>query len=252
MKQNQPLNPYFNITAIRITDMFFGRVDLLRRFYGAIANRQSVAVVGSRHIGKSSLLLCASLSEIQERFDFDLSHHIFVYLDMRENLHKTCEDIFRAVSKGIISRCPNSINVQLQSNENGEDAFQNLLEQIMGKDFFPVLLLDAFDNITLNKQIDPEFFAFLRSQGGSGKISYVTASVAPLPEVCHHGIADSPFFNIFYNYLLGPLTLNEAQELITIPSERANLPFTEEERNWILHLAGRDPFFIQRVCYTLF
>lgn len=249
---NQPPNPYINLTAIRNPDMFFGRVDPLRRFYGAISNRQSVAVFGSRHIGKSSFLLCASLPEIQESFDFDLSHHIFVYIDLREYLHKTSEDFFRAVSKGILKQCPDSLQVQLQSEENGEDAFQNLLEQIVEEDFFPVLLLDAFDNITLNEHFDPEFFAFLRSQASGGKISYVTASVAPLPEVCHHGVADSPFFNIFDNYRLGPFTLEEAQDLVTIPSEKADLPFTEEECHWILHMAGRHPFFIQRVCYALF
>ncbi len=250
--QNRPLNPYFNLIAIRSSDMFFGRADLLRRLYTAVTNRQSVAVVGSRHIGKSSFLLCASLTEIQERFDFDLSRHIFVYIDLREYLHKTSADFFHAVSRGIISRCPGSLNVQLQPNENGEDTFQSLLEQIQEQEFFPVLLLDAFDNVTLNKHFDPEFFAFLRSQGSLGKISYVTATVAPLAQVCHQDIVDSPFFNIFYNYALGPFTLNESQELITIPSEKACLPFTEEEKSWILQMAGRHPFFIQRVCYALF
>ena len=249
--QNRLLNPYFNLTAIRTPDMFFGRADLLRRFYSAIANRQSVSIVGSRHIGKSSFLLCASLPDIQERFDFDLSRHIFAYIDLREYLHKTSADFFRAVCKGILKHCPDSLHIQLQEDENVEDMFHALLEQIVSQDFFPVLLLDAFDNVARNMHFNPEFFAFLRSQGSGGKISYVTASVAPLAEVCHRGIADSPFFNIFYHCPLGPLTLEEARELITVPSERVDLPFTEEERHWILQMAGRHPFFIQRVCYAL-
>jgi hypothetical protein len=245
-------NPYFNLTAIRRLDMFFGRTHLLRRFYAAIANRQSVSLVGPRHIGKSSFLLCASQPEMQAHFEFDLSHHIFVYLDLREYLHKTCEDFFHVVSKGLIARCPDSIDVRLQLGGNSEDEFGLLLEQIVDQQFFPVLLLDAFDNITLNNHFDPEFFAFLRAQATIGKISYVTATIAPLAEVRHRGIADSPFFNIFYNYPLGPLALQEARALVTIPAEESGLPFSDDEIAWILEMAGRHPFFSQRICYCLF
>jgi hypothetical protein len=245
-------NPYFNLTAIRSLEMFFGRSHLLRRFYAAIANRQSVSLVGPRHIGKSSFLLCASLPEMRERFEFDLSHHIFVYFDLREYLHKTCEDFFDAVSNGLIARCPDSVDVRLPPGSNGEDKFSLLLEQIVDQQFFPVLLLDAFDNITLNNHFDPEFFAFLRAQATIGKISYVTATIAPLAEVHHRGIADSPFFNIFYNYPLGPLSLEEARELIRRPAKEAGLPFSDNETLWIFEMAGRHPFFIQRICYCLF
>jgi hypothetical protein len=250
--QNQLSNPYFNLTALRNPDMFFGRAGLLRRFYSAIANRQSVSILGSNHVGKSSFLLCARLPEIQERFDYDLSYHIFVYLDLRVYLHKTCEDFFEAVSNGIIARCPDSIRINISSGISGEDKFGFLLEQIVDQQFFPVLLLDSFDKITLNKHFDPEFFSFLRSQATIGKISYVTATIAPLAEVCHSGIVGSPFFNIFYNFVLGPLTLDEARELITKPAMEAGLPFSQDEVVWILDMAGRHPFFIQRVCHCLF
>jgi hypothetical protein len=245
-------NPYFNLTAIRDLDRFFGRTPLARRFYAAIANRQSVSLVGQRHIGKTSFLLCTSQPKMRERFEFDLSHHIFVYLDLREYLHKTCEDFFEAVSNGLIARCPDSIDIRLPPGSTSEDKFSLLLEQIVDQKFFPVLLLDAFDNITLNKHFDPEFFAFLRAQATIGKISYVTATISPLAEVRHRGIADSPFFNIFYNYPLGPFTLEEAQELVTRPAKEAGLPFSENETAWILEMAGRHPFFIQRICYCLF
>ena len=46
-------------------------------------------------------------------------------------------------------------------------------------------------SMTLNKHFGPEFFAFLRAHATSGKVSYVTASIAPLYEVRHRGIAGS-------------------------------------------------------------
>jgi hypothetical protein len=250
--QNCPPNPYFNLTAMRSSDMFFGRSHLLRRFYTAIANHQSVSLVGPRHIGKSSLLRCASLPELQAQFELDLSRHIFVYLDLREYLRKTCEDFFHAISRGIIAQSRGLSDLKLLSMGKGEDEFSLLLEQIVDQQFYTVLLLDAFDNITLNKHFDPEFFRFLRAQATIGKVSYVTATIAPLAVVCHRGIVDSPFFNIFYHYSLGPLTPEEAHKLITIPASFAGMPFTDDEKVWILDMAGRHPFFIQRVCHCLF
>lgn len=245
-------NPYFNMATIRNADMFFGRINLLRRFYETLANRQSISLIGPRHIGKSSFLWSACLSQMQARFDFDLSHHIFVLLDLREYLDKTCEDFFHNVSKEIILQSRRLPGLTLQAEGRGEEEFSHILDQIEEQGYFPVLLLDAFDNITRNQYFGPEFFSFLRAHATVGKVSYVTASIAPLYEVCHRGIVDSPFFNIFYTYHLEALAFEEVQELIVVPAQRVGVPFTDTEVDWVLKMAGRHPFFIQRVCYILF
>jgi Novel STAND NTPase 2 len=249
--RNWPTNPYYNKATIRELDMFIGRRDLLRQVYEMVAHRQSASLVGPRGIGKSSLLWYASLPEIQAHFPFDLSRHIFVFLDLREYLQKTCEDFFQSISKAIITQGAKS-GLILQMEGLGEDAFSNVLDQVAEQDFFPVLLLDAFDKVTLNKHFDLEFFEFLRAQASMGLVSYVTASIAPLYEVCHRGVAGSPFFNIFYTYTLEALTDEEAWELITTPAKRVGKSFTEADVALVLHLAGQHPFFIQRVCYVLF
>ncbi len=253
-----PKNPYFNLKPISkpkdnsdAQDMFYGRVELFRRFFSAIANYQSVALVGSRQSGKTSFLLRVCLPEVQQAYEFNGGRFLFIYLDLRKYLHKTCEDFFLAISKAILARCPDLSKFEVAEN-GGEDEFGQLLELLSELKFFPVLLLDAFDNLTRNKHFDAQFLAFLRALATDGKVSYVTASVAPLSEVCHHGIVDSPFFNIFYNYQLGPLTREEARDLITAPAQETGLPFTETEITFISRLAGRHPFFIQRVCHCFF
>lgn len=248
----QSQNPYFNKGAIRNADMFFGRTNLLRRFYETLSNRQSMSLIGPRQIGKSSLLRCACLPEIQERFSFDLSRNIFVPLDLREYLYKTTDDFFHNVSQEIILQSRRLLDFTLHSRGSGDDEFSNILDQIEEHGFFPVLLLDSFDTITLNEQFGPEFLSFLRAHATTGKVSYVTASIAPLKEVCHRGIMSSPFFNIFYIYTLDALTEEEALELISVPAQRVGRPFTDVEIEWILKYAGRHPLFIQRVCYVLF
>ena len=85
-----------------------------------------------------------------------------------------------------------------------------------------------------------------------GLVSYVTASIKSLYEVCHPNIVGSPFFNIFYSYTLETLTPEETRALITVPTMRAAMPFTDAEVALVLKLAGRHPFFIQRVCHVLY
>lgn len=252
MITTHPVNPYYNLTAIRSSDMFFGRVRLLTTFYQALANRQSVSLVGTRGIGKSSFLYCSSQLEMQAKFPVDLSHHIFVLLDLREHIYKTSEEFFHDVCKEIKRQSQRFDNLSLHSEGQGSDEFSNLLNQINEQGFYPVLLMDAFDNIPLNTHFGPEFFAFLRAHATFGKISYVTASIVALYEISYRNIVDSPFANIFYSFRLDNFAEEEALELISVPAQRTGTPFTSEETAWVRKEAGLHPFFIQRVCYALF
>ncbi len=139
--------------------------------------------------------------------------------------------------------------LNLYSDGRGEDEFSSILDQIEEQGFFPVLLLDAFDKVTLNEHFDLAFFEFLRALATAGLVSYVTASIAPLSEICHSGIAGSPFFNIFYTYHLEAFTPEEAQMLISDPAQQCGLAFSNQEIALVLKWAGHHPFFIQRICY---
>jgi AAA+ ATPase superfamily predicted ATPase len=249
---DQASNPYCSLTAIRNPDMFFGRQILLRRIYEILINRQSVSLIGPRGIGKSSLLYCACLPEMKARFPFDLSRHVFVLLDLREHIYESSEEFFHGVCREIIKKCQSFSNLTLQSNGRGADEFSDILEQINLQGFFPVLILDAFDKITLNEQFGPEFFSFLRAHATFGKIAYVTGTIASLYDLSHRGISGSPFFNIFFSAPLGALTEAEALELISLPAEREGMPFSDKEKAWVRKEAGLHPFMLQRVCYVLF
>lgn len=243
-------NPYFAKAMIQDPEMFFGRADLLQRVYGVVAHRQCASIVGPRGIGKSSFLWYVNLPETQTQFPFDLSRHIFVFLDLRGYLRKTCEDFFHSVSKAIID-AGKKHGLTLQSDGTGENEYSSVLDQIKEQGFFPVLLLDSFDKVVLNEHFDPEFFEFLRAYASQGLVSYVTASIAPLSEICHSGVADSSFFSIFYTYPMEALWPGEARSLITMPSQQRGVTFSNEEIALVLNWAGRHPFFIQRLCYLL-
>lgn len=251
----QPGNPYYDSDAVRDADMFIGRRHELRMLYNAVEKRQCFSVVGSRHIGKSSLLKFLGSPEIQRLLGHVLTDRIFIRTDWREYPKKTREDFFNLVCEQIILQSRPKLVLQAPSMElSSEDRFKHLLEDINAAGFRPVLLMDAFDKVTRNPHFDPDFFSFMRSLAGIyDLISYVTASMKPLYEVCHSSeVASSPFFNIFQTCVLSALTLEEARELITLPAERAGLPFTSSEVEHILTLAGRHPFYIQVACRKLF
>lgn len=244
-------NPYLALNPISEPDRFFGPFTVLNKLLSAVASRQNVSLIGSRHCGKTTLLRCMMLPMLQEQFGFDFSHHLFIYLDVRNCLRKTCDGFFDFLYEEIIAACQGRVDIH-PSSKTGEDRFIDLLRQIKAKKFYPVLLLDAFDEITNSKAFDPEFFMFLRAQATARLVSYVTATIKPLNEISHPAVQGSPFFNIFVVCRVKPLALNEARNLIMTPSRLAGCPFTRVECEWILSLTGGHPFFIQRACYLFF
>ena len=244
-------NPYINTNTLRDQNMFFGRRALLRRIYERLISKQCISLIGLQHVGKSSLLHALPLRELQGNLADSLEKHIFVLLDLREYSQKSSDDFFEAVSRRILAQARKYLNLDHESEE-GADEFFALLTEIQEQGFHTVLLMDAFDNVARNSRFSWEFFSFLRSQATLGRVSYVTATTAPLQKICHTDIEDSPFFNIFAVQDVGALDLEEARELVRHPSQKAGLAFTSDEIDWIIKLAGLHPFFIQQVCNYFF
>ncbi len=244
-------NPYYEVTTIRDPNNFFGRIQLLKNLYSAILNRQCISLIGTRHVGKSSVLEHIQSPELQKQARYDFHHFLFLSIDIGAYLQKTAESFFDVLNQRIITQSNGKLELAPPVQE-GADGFSDLLDQINKQRFYTVLLIDEFDNVIQNNHFDFTFFTLLRALANEGKVSYIIASTEPLYPILHRHAEGSPFFNIFATYSLGPLTLDEARDLITIPAHRTGLTFKEAERDWILTLAGRHPFFINRVCYYLF
>ncbi len=249
--QTKLTNPYQSLKPITDPLMFFGPASVVLKIYSALENYDSISLVGSRHSGKTTLLRCMSQPIVQKRLGYDLSHHLFVYIDIRNWLWKSSDDFFDMVSKAIIAASRERLDLSLPLIKGG-DRYMAVLERVKKRGFHTVLQLDAFDDITRNQAFDPEFFMFLRAQATAGLVSYLTASIAPLNQISHAAIRGSPFFNIFGVCRIRPLASGEARDLVMIPSRLVGLPFTEEEAEWVIKFAGHHPFFMQRLCYHLF
>jgi len=247
-------NPYGTTMTIRDPQSFYGRLDVVDYLYSEIIAHRCVSVIGTRRIGKSSLLYCLSLPAMQQKFAsiYNLSKHILVYLDMGEFLSCMMKDFFTLVCTQLVVQTKDRVVLDPLTKFDGEERFWRLLEQSHDKGFHPVLLLDGFQKITRNKEFDPKFFAFMRAQANMGRVSYITASITTLDKCCHAYVEGSPFFNIFLSYRLGPLNEEEARQLLTLPDANAGIIFTDKEVEHILTLAGRNPFFLQRAAFLSF
>lgn len=251
----KPTNPYFDYTAVRNAHMFFGREDELQVLYEAGHRQQSISVVGPRRIGKTSLLRHLELPAVQreyaQRFNYRLDNRLFVFLNLRDYVHKSQDDFFHSVSEQIFQQAQKVTTLEPPAKQ-GEDQLSKLLEEIERLGYHPILLMDSFDKVTSNTQFDEAFLSFLRSLATRGRVSYITASLRPLYEMSHPGIVTSPFFDIFTSCKLGPLTEEAGKQLIEEPSRRVDHPFTQGETRWIRDWAGRHPFFLQVSCRFLF
>jgi AAA+ ATPase superfamily predicted ATPase len=246
----KPSNPYHSGKMLRDPEMFFGRVDILRHLYEIIRDRQCLALVGPRRIGKSSLLF--ALRSHLRAPDFDLSNYLLTYIDIGELNPQTYEEFLMLICEQLIAQHPQQFAGQSPPEECDTTDFRHFLEELHDRELHPVLLLDEFERVAGAKQFTEDFFFFLRALANADKISYITASQNTLDSISHKGLLGSPFFNIFETYRLGPLTAEEATDLIMIPSRCHGVPFTEDEAKWVLLLAGRHPFYLQRTCAALF
>jgi class 3 adenylate cyclase len=245
------MNPYLNRVMIRDPADFFGRKRELARLYARInaPRPQSVSIIGERRIGKSSLLAFLAHPENRGSRLREPERTVLLFLDFQENREMEVEDFFRAVSSRLREQLPDT-----PSSAEGR-GYNELLETVRWMDergLKLILLLDEFEVVTQNSNFDAKFFAFLRSLANRYNVAYITTSRKPLQELCHtKQISDSPFFNIFTTLHLGPFSLDEAMELIKVPSERVGVPL-ESYSDFLMEIAGTFPFFLQIACSALF
>jgi hypothetical protein len=248
-------NPYLNRTMIKAAAGFYGRQRELQKIFARIGSPrpQSVAIVGERRIGKSSLLYQTYLAEQRHAYVPDPERLFTIFLDLSTRKDFTVSQVFQTIFDGLgqeFSVPPG------KETSSGYDQFQAVVEQMETQGRRLVIFFDEFEAIASNPNIPTatvtEFLAFLRGIANSRPVAYVTSSQADLQELGHSGeIKESPFFNIFTRISLGPLQADEALRLIGEPSAAAGrdlAPYAPVVMEW----AGTHPYFLQIACAALF
>src|SRR5258707_10695213 len=130
-------NPYGMVMTIRDPAHFFGRVDTLDYIYSEILAHRCVAVIGSRRIGKSSLLYCLSRLEKQQEFAslYNLEKYLLVFVDLGEFLSRTVDEFFAVVCSQILLQAKDRLFLDALEELSGEERFWKLLDQVQELDF---------------------------------------------------------------------------------------------------------------------
>lgn len=229
-------HPYIIGTIVKNRDMFFGRTEILARLHDATRKSSSIAVVGLRRIGKSSLL-------------WHFVHHtelpansLVVYVDLHDPHTTTVPGLLAT----ILNEFATQLNRANYQNVEPLSQFSEEIEKIRDTGYRPTVCLDEMEKLLQRDCFDRGFFEGLRYLGSHEKLAFITASAARLEDIIRHDNITSPFTNIFMQQNLTGLDKEAVYELLTVPFRNAGRPVPPPSHlERAKQLAGNHPLFLQ-------
>jgi hypothetical protein len=237
-------NPYQASRPIDDSKDFFGRKREFRFVYQMLMSNESVNIIGSRRIGKTSFLNVLPGNEIQHNFFGESIFNekdIFLFLDMQSQKTTTPTEFLSRLAEQIhVNEI--DINHKMQSYYD----FEIVIERLTHEGIRIFILLDEFDSVAQNDQFDIEFYDMLRHYQQRYRVSYIVASTKGIKEVSKSTVTSSEFFGIFRVLRLGLLEEKDANDLIC-KDDSLSL-----HMKFVKLIAGYHPFFITQLCFYLF
>lgn len=285
------INPFLNRNKVTDPKEFFGRRKEIDYTIDNLTypEPQSVAVIGERRSGKSSLLtrLYQLLSRKEyarwrdalperERDVWEEIHNriksyekfVCILLDAEEITTATGEHFSWVVIDELVSedqtlldyvQCyPTACDEKNMPPRHPQIILKNLLKEACAAGYRFVFLIDEFELLARNeKLLEANYLHYLRGISDNCALAFVTTSRKPLSEISY--VADphgSPFDNNFSKSLhLGLLEENECRELVEGVLENCGCKpttFRSTEVEDAIKLAGKQPYFLKIACSHLF
>lgn len=226
-------NPFSWRNAISEQGAFENRQDELNSLKHYIRKRGNCQIVGSRRIGKSSLL-----REVQRMSHSWSPSAQTAYIDLQNPACATLSGWLKRVAREFgWTTIPTDLV-----------GFTEQITDMIQERKHPVLFLDEFGELVLHRtQFRREFFMTLRFCGQAGA-SIITASRKKLSEITDPNDETSPFFNMFPVLTLGRFSAAEAQTYV-MRHRYGVPPFLEKEMISILDFAAGHPLALQVACF---
>ncbi|MBE7473873.1 MAG: hypothetical protein DPW09_39365 [Anaerolineae bacterium] len=246
-------NPFFHRGPVRDPAYFFGRRQETGQILSLLGNGQSIALIGQRRMGKTSLLFHLSAPAVFAQHGLSSTQHLFIYIDCGGLAGLDPPGLYRLlleeISEVLVERgaAPGPPALPDEANSLTYRAFERALREVTRQGWKLILLLDEFERLSRNPHLDPDFFSGLRALTARYPIAYVTASRQPLLELTYADASalSSPFFNIFASIRLSPFAEADARDLLTSLATRGGLTFDPPLLDFLLDLAGPHPLFLQ-------
>ena len=254
-------NPFYlgAIEQSRI-EHFYNRCSEVRNALRWLSESLSVEVTGTRRIGKTSFLRYISHPAIQQEHGMEPRRNVFVYIDCQRRLiQQEKSQIYKGMVECVVEAA-GRVGVDLVAGscegDSAGTAFEQVLRELSHRGLRTILLLDEFEVMARNPNLDVVFFNNLRALCGADDIdvAYVTASCTDLVDLCleRRSLVGSPFFNIFRPIRLGLFSEQDSRSLVEGSLRRAEVCFPEDLVGLTLRMGGRHPFFLQMAGYYAF
>ncbi len=257
-------NPFSYLLATFDPRMFFGRKsDIIPILQGLSSrNHSSFAIHGIRTIGKTSLLkyLCDPQGAVAH-YEPVLSHYgpgrngklHFCYLDF----YIMGPDVVYGLYRGLLNcdevRRVTGLSSVADADEVAKPEIKKLLENVLQTLYREgvklVVCMDHLDSAVESMEVEDE--VFLRYLATT-YVSFVISTERTLYELKEARLISSPFLNLFVPRNIGLLDESEARELVRVVSDEGGSPFTEDEIDFLLGAAGRQPYLLIMACERYF
>ena len=246
-------NPFFHRAAITDPRYFFGRAGAVRDVLSLLANGQSVSIIGSTKIGKSSLTANVSHESSLRAHGLDPSHHVFAHMSFGGLEKIDREQFFALMLSTLASQNPNAAPAEWCEFQRLE--FTDLLpklQRLTQHDVHTTFVFDEFEFSARNPDFDMSFLSALRSLASEMAVSFITASQRHLhEEQLTKQFLGSPFYNILQSVPVGLMAESEASEMVLELAAREGVDMADCLEP--MHdLAGLHPYFLQVLAYYLF
>ena len=251
-RTERKFNPYISGGPIREPDMFFGREELLKRIINTLHNN-SIMIHGPRRIGKTSLLYQLA-DRLRAASDPDYAF-IPALIDLEGTLQ---EEFFHTLMEEVLEDCQPYLTERLPLvyNEKGGRAYTHRdfardlrmlidhLQQNSDKEVRLILLLDEVDVMNRYDQLVQQQLRGIFMKTFARNLGAVVAGVHISKEWER---LESPWYNLFLEMELPPLSREEAARLIKEPVKGV-YSYEDEAVEVIWEHSQGHPQLVQQLC----
>lgn len=252
-------NPFTFGNPIQDPAYFCGRKAEMRKIVNRLVSsaHESTSIVGERRIGKTSLLYHLSNPLVAASLGMSQEEYCMVYIDFQGltdiTPHRFWQRVLQKMARAV---CDESLGPEINALRKRQDFdlfdLEDLFASTNASGLTVVLFMDEFEYVTQNPRFGSDFFGGLRALAIHQDLALIPATRRELVDLCHSDeIKGSPFFNIFANVVLPPLTDTEAPELLDRYLAESEFEFSQEQKALAFQLGGGYPLFLQMAGYYL-
>ena len=264
-----PRNPFIFESPVTGSH-FIGREREVNLMLDRISQheRGSIALVGERRIGKTSLLHYIASPDVISRWNMNAEKSIFLHLDCGSipgfSIAQFWQTVLRKLDRHLkqladTKTIQSTIATLIQAPTIVTQDIEFLLDDLDELGIVWILSLDEFEWLI---RLDAENESTTRDLLGGLRalmnhvprvLSLIVATRQPLHELCQDiRFMGSPFYNSFVYVHLRPFQPDEADRLLAQRLEGTTVVFTAEDRAFLYTLAGRHPLLLQAAAFCLF